>query len=111
MGPGDGPPVAGRCGRPTFTGRTLLVDRRTGTTTPHLWAEGDRPAVRETRDVDDWLTVIARCRLPAGAGRRAIAVRPAWWRDDPTRRAQAGVCATNIMCAIRQTKLLTILSG
>jgi DNA-binding transcriptional LysR family regulator len=39
--------------------RTVLVDRRTGTTTPELWAAGARPEIRETREVDDWLAVIA----------------------------------------------------
>ena len=39
--------------------RTLLIDPRTGTTTPDLWPEASRPRVRETRDIDDWLAVIA----------------------------------------------------
>jgi len=39
--------------------RTVLVDRRTGTTTPELWPAGARPDIRETREVDDWLAVIA----------------------------------------------------
>ncbi len=39
--------------------RTLLIDRRTGTTTPDLWPEGTRPRIQETRDIDDWLAVIA----------------------------------------------------
>jgi DNA-binding transcriptional LysR family regulator len=39
--------------------RTLLVDRRTGTTTPDLWPAGDRPDIQDTRDIDDWLAVIA----------------------------------------------------
>jgi DNA-binding transcriptional LysR family regulator len=82
--------------------RTLLVDRRTGTTTPELWPEGARPAVELTQDVDDWLTVIAtgRCIGVTAEGTAAqyqrpgvvyrpirdaepIAVRLAWWRDDP----------------------------
>ncbi|MER6473418.1 LysR family transcriptional regulator [Streptomyces collinus] len=85
-----------------LTGRTLLVDRRTGTATPELWPAEARPAVEETYDVDDWLTVIA-----AGGGigvtaestanqyprpgivyrpvrdAEPVAVRLAWWRDDP----------------------------
>ncbi|MDQ0906060.1 hypothetical protein QFZ32_001446 [Streptomyces canus] len=88
--------------------RTLLVDRRTGNTTPQLWPEGDRPAVRETRDVDDWLTVIpaGRCvgmtaestahRYPRPGvvyrpvrDAEPIAVRLAWWRDDPHSAARA----------------------
>jgi DNA-binding transcriptional LysR family regulator len=39
--------------------RTVLVDRRTGTTTPDLWPSGARPDIRETREIDDWLAVIA----------------------------------------------------
>src|ERR1700689_69080 len=34
--------------------RTVLIDRRTGTTTPGLWPAAERPNVRETRDIDDW---------------------------------------------------------
>jgi DNA-binding transcriptional LysR family regulator len=43
--------------------RTVLIDRRTGTTTPDLWPGDRRPALRDTRDIDDWLAAIA-----AGAG-------------------------------------------
>jgi DNA-binding transcriptional LysR family regulator len=39
--------------------RTLLIDRRTGTTTLDLWPEGAQPRVKETRDIDDWLAVVA----------------------------------------------------
>ena len=39
--------------------RTLLIDPRTGTTTLDLWPATARPDTRETRDIDDWLTVIA----------------------------------------------------
>ena len=39
--------------------RTLVVDRRTGTTTPDLWPAGARPQLRDTRDIDDWLALIA----------------------------------------------------
>ncbi|NEA99339.1 LysR family transcriptional regulator [Streptomyces sp. SID13726] len=89
-------------------GRTLLVDRRTGTTTPQLWPEGDRPVVEETHDVDDWLTVIATGRCVGMTAESTanqyprpgvvyrpvrdaepIAVRLAWWRDDPHPAAQA----------------------
>jgi DNA-binding transcriptional LysR family regulator len=81
--------------------RLLLVDPRTGTTTPELWPDGQRPAIEETHDIDDWLTVIAGRR---GVGitaestahqypRPGIAYRPvrdaepvpvrlAWWRGD-----------------------------
>ncbi|MFE2101288.1 LysR family transcriptional regulator [Streptomyces sp. PTD9-10] len=85
-----------------IAGRTLFIDRRTGTATPELWPPDARPAVQETHDVDDWLTVIAAGR---GIGVTAestanqyprpgivyrpvrdaepVAVRLAWWRDDP----------------------------
>ncbi|MFJ4277155.1 LysR family transcriptional regulator [Streptomyces massasporeus] len=84
-----------------LSGRTLLVDRRTGTTTPDLWPPDSRPATEETHDVDDWLTVIAtgRCvgmtaestahqyRRPGVVYRpvrdaEPIAVRLAWWSDE-----------------------------
>ena len=39
--------------------RTLLIDRRTGTTTPGLWPPDAQPHTRDTRDIDDWLAVIA----------------------------------------------------
>jgi hypothetical protein len=78
------------------------VDPRTGTTTLDLWAPDARPAAEETRDVDDWLTVIAsgRCvgvtaestltqyRRQGVVFRRLrdappVPVRLVWWRDDP----------------------------
>jgi DNA-binding transcriptional LysR family regulator len=43
--------------------RTVLIDRRTGTTTPDLWPAGSRPAIRDTHEIDDWLALIA-----AGSG-------------------------------------------
>jgi DNA-binding transcriptional LysR family regulator len=39
--------------------RTLLIDRRTGTTRPDLWPAAGQPHILETRDIDDWLTIIA----------------------------------------------------
>jgi DNA-binding transcriptional LysR family regulator len=39
--------------------RTLLIDRRSGTTTPDLWPAGARPQTRATLDIDDWLSIIA----------------------------------------------------
>ena len=39
--------------------RTVLIDRRTGTTSPDLWPAETRPRFQETRDIDDWLAVIA----------------------------------------------------
>jgi DNA-binding transcriptional LysR family regulator len=91
-------------------GRTLLVDRRTGTTTAELWPPDARPATEETHDVDDWLTVIAtgRCvgmTAEATANQyprpgvvyrpvrdaEPIAVRLGWWREDPHPATQAAV--------------------
>ncbi|WP_036553779.1 LysR family transcriptional regulator [Nocardiopsis sp. CNT312] len=43
-------------------GRTLAVDRRTGTTTTHLWPEEERPDLEYTHDIDDWLAAIASGR-------------------------------------------------
>jgi len=39
--------------------RTVLADRRTGTTTPELWPADSRPRMEDTRDIDDWLAAIA----------------------------------------------------
>lgn len=92
-----------------ISGRTVLVDRRTGTTTEELWPAGARPVVQETHDVDDWLNSIStgRCvgltpeatahqyRRPGVVYRAVrdaepVVVRVAWWRDDP-HPAGAGV--------------------
>jgi DNA-binding transcriptional LysR family regulator len=81
--------------------RVLAVDPRTGTGTVELWPPGARPEVEETRDVDDWLAVIAtgRCigvtaestltqyRRQGVVFRRLhgappVPVRLLWWRDD-----------------------------
>ncbi|MFJ9629298.1 LysR family transcriptional regulator [Streptomyces sp. NPDC091280] len=90
--------------------RTLLVDRRSGTTTPELWPPGSRPATEDVHDVDDWLTVISSGRavgmtaestahqyprpgvayLPV-LDAEPIVVRLAWWRDDPHPATQAVV--------------------
>lgn len=91
-----------------LAGRVLLVDRRTGTATPDLWPPEARPATEETHDVDDWLNVIAtgRCvgMTPESTANQhprpgvvyrpvrdgePIAVRLAWWRDDPHPATQA----------------------
>ncbi|MFG2129144.1 LysR family transcriptional regulator [Streptomyces sp. NPDC048751] len=88
--------------------RTLLIDRRTGTTTPDLWPPDSRPATEETHDVDDWLTVISSGRCIGMTAESTahqyprpgivyrpvrdaepIAVRLAWWRDDPHPATQA----------------------
>ena len=42
--------------------RTVLIDRRTGTTTPDLWSAGAQPRLQDTRDIDDWLALIAAGR-------------------------------------------------
>ncbi|MFF8813883.1 LysR family transcriptional regulator [Streptomyces pactum] len=42
--------------------RTLVIDRRTGTTTLDLWPEAERPAVEYIQDIDDWLAAIATGR-------------------------------------------------
>lgn len=82
--------------------RTMIIDRRSGTTTLDLWPSGSRPEVEYVHDVDDWLSVVAAGR---GVGVTAestvdqyprpgvvfrplrdaapIAVRLIWWRDDP----------------------------
>ncbi len=39
--------------------RTVLIDRRTGTTTPDLWPPAAQPSFLETRDIDDWLAIVA----------------------------------------------------
>jgi DNA-binding transcriptional LysR family regulator len=82
--------------------RTLLIDRHTGTTTTALWPPENRPAVEYTSDIDDWLGVIATGRCVGVTAEATvaqyprpgivfrplrdaapIAVRLAWWRDDP----------------------------
>jgi DNA-binding transcriptional LysR family regulator len=82
--------------------RVIAVDPRTGTTTLDLWQADGRPATEETRDVDDWLSVIAtgRCagvtaestltqyRRQGVVFRRLrdappVPVRLIWWRAEP----------------------------
>lgn len=83
--------------------RTIVVDRRTGTTNEALWAGSGRPlSTVESFDVDDWLDAIASGRAvgstseatahhhprpgvtyrPIKDGPR-IPVRLAWRRDEP----------------------------
>lgn len=38
--------------------RVLLIDSRTGSTTLDLWPPDGRPRVRQTREIDDWLSII-----------------------------------------------------
>ncbi|MFB7306982.1 LysR family transcriptional regulator [Streptomyces sp. NPDC056192] len=93
-----------------ISGRTLLIDRRTGTTTTELWPPDSRPSTEDTHDVDDWLTVISTGRCVGMTAESTanqyprpgivyrpvrdaepIAVRLAWWRDDPHPAAQAAI--------------------
>lgn len=91
-------------------GRTLLIDRRTGTTTTELWPPDSRPATKATHDVDDWLTAISTGRCVGMTAESTahqyprpgivyrpvrdaepIAVRLAWWRDEPHPALQAAI--------------------
>jgi DNA-binding transcriptional LysR family regulator len=82
--------------------RTLVIDRRTGTTTPDLWPAGPGPVIEYTGDIDDWLAAIATGRCVGITPESTVAqyprpgvvyrpmrdappvpVRLAWWRDDP----------------------------
>lgn len=82
--------------------RTLLVDRRVGTTTVELWPPDRRPVTEDVRDVDDWLAAIGTGRVVGITAEATMAqyrrpdvvyrpirdvapipVRLAWWRDDP----------------------------
>ncbi|MDX2731389.1 MULTISPECIES: LysR family transcriptional regulator [unclassified Streptomyces] len=91
-------------------GRTLLIDRRTGTTTTELWPPHSRPSTEDTHDVDDWLTVISTGRCVGMTAESTanqyprpgvvyrpvrdaepIAVRLAWWRDDPHPATQSAI--------------------
>lgn len=85
-----------------LSSRVLLVDRRTGTTTADLWPANARPEEQESRDIDDWLTVIATGSCVGVTAQSVVdqyprpgivyrpvrdaepvAVRLVWWRDDP----------------------------
>jgi DNA-binding transcriptional LysR family regulator len=87
-----------------FAGRTIAVDRRTGTTSEELWAEESGPAgFRPVQGVDEWLTLISTGQAlgmsseatAAQNPRPGVAYRPvrdappievflACWRDDPS---------------------------
>jgi DNA-binding transcriptional LysR family regulator len=91
--------------------RVLLIDSRTGTTTPGLWPPGARPEVLDnTRDIDDWLSLVAAGGAigitPEGTmsqyRRDGVVFRPlrdaplitvsiAWRRHDPHPATQAAV--------------------
>lgn len=82
--------------------RTLVLDPRTGTTTPDLWRSDDRPTtVVETSHVEEWLDAIATGRAVGTTSeatashhpRSGISYRPikdgprvpvylTWWRGD-----------------------------
>lgn len=87
-----------------FSGRTIAVDQRTGTTTEELWSGNDRPvSVRLVQGVDEWLTLISTGQAigmsseatAAQNPRPGISYRPvrdappisvflASWKDDPS---------------------------
>ncbi|MEV0697977.1 LysR family transcriptional regulator [Saccharopolyspora sp. NPDC050389] len=90
--------------------RTLVIDRRTGTTTTELWPPENRPTVEYTHELDDWLTIIATGRSVGITAESTvaqyprpgvvfrplrdaapIAVRLIWWRDDPHPAARTAV--------------------
>ena len=90
--------------------RTLLIDRRTGTTSVDLWPEGLRPRLEYTQDIDDWLAAIATGRYvgmtPESTAtqyrRDGIVYRPvrdappvpvhlAWRRHDPHPATHAAI--------------------
>jgi DNA-binding transcriptional LysR family regulator len=86
-----------------FVGRTLGVDRRTGTTGDHLWHDGRGPVgYRDVHGVEDLLTQVVagqaigmtsaattrQHRRPGVVYRRVRDAPPvpvflAWWREDP----------------------------
>lgn len=86
-----------------FAGRTVVADPRTGTTSRALWEGGPEPErFVESLDVEDWLNSLAAGigvgvtseasavhHARAGVSFRPIvdapriAVRLAWWRNDP----------------------------
>lgn len=90
--------------------RTLVIDRRVGTTTLDLWPPGAQPATEYTADIDDWLATIAtgRCvgvtpeSTATQYGRDGIIYRPLrdappvpvhliWRRHDPHPATHAAV--------------------
>jgi DNA-binding transcriptional LysR family regulator len=90
--------------------RTIVIDRRTGSTTIDLWPEEARPRIELTHDVDDWLAAIAsgRCvgvtpqATTTQYRRDGVVYRPLrdappvevhliWHREDPHPATQAAV--------------------
>jgi DNA-binding transcriptional LysR family regulator len=92
-----------------FSGRTVAVDPRTGTTSEDLWPPGAGPRFnRQVVGLDDWLTSIAAGQsigITSAATayqhpRPGVVYRPvedappvrvslAWWRDSPPRNVDA----------------------
>jgi DNA-binding transcriptional LysR family regulator len=89
---------------------TLVIDRRTGSTTADLWPEEARPTIEYTQDVDDWLAAISsgRCvgvtpqATTTQYRRDGVVYRPLrdappvdvqliWHREDPHPATQAAV--------------------
>jgi DNA-binding transcriptional LysR family regulator len=94
------------------SGRVVLIDRRTGSTTLDLWPPDARPATEHTGDIDDWLTVIATGRCVGITAEATVTqyprpgvvyrplrdaapipVRLVWWRDEahPATAAAVGL--------------------
>jgi DNA-binding transcriptional LysR family regulator len=90
--------------------RTVVTDQGTGTTTLDLWPADARPAAEHTRDIEDWLTVIATGRCVGVTAEATVARYPrpdvvyrplrdappipvclVWWRDDPHPAAATAV--------------------
>ncbi|MDF2255603.1 LysR family transcriptional regulator [Streptantibioticus ferralitis] len=98
--------------------RTVVIDRRTGTTTPDLWPSGARPALEYTKDIDDWLAAIASGRsigiTPESTatqyrrqgivfrplrGAARVAVHAIWPRQDPHPGTAAAVALVSDLYA------------
>ncbi|TWF95934.1 DNA-binding transcriptional LysR family regulator [Saccharopolyspora dendranthemae] len=81
--------------------RTVLLDRRAGSTTPQLWPDDRQPSFEDTADVDDWLTSVSSGRVVGITSeatltqyrRSGVVFRPVrdapplpvrviWWRDE-----------------------------
>jgi len=95
-----------------LSGRVLVIDRRTGTTSPDLWPPEERPAIEYTSDIDDWLTAITTGRYIGVTPESTVTqyprpgvvyrplrdappvpVRLVWWHDDahPATTAAVGL--------------------
>lgn len=98
--------------------RTVVIDRRTGTTTPDLWPTGARPALEYTKDIDDWLASIMSGRsigiTPESTatqyrregvvfrplrGAAPVAVHVVWPRRDPHPATAAAVALVSELYA------------